>query len=361
MLIGNLILKAVVLPLLIFMSLDIYAADGEQVPEASWPIKKIGRSDARPKPTDLVVKLRQTKDGWLVDQEATLSLPGTEMLWLRQYEKGGEVIVMALPPLAGKEIGQSLCTFGVASSRDQTREKNGYTECTSEFLSCEARWTDAVLAIPFLLTASRTCFMTLDKTKVQKALESSKFFDWLKSEKTRLANAEYQRAFSRIADSLAAVQFIERYVNNDPDGLIPKAQAKREELLGFEEAAAATELIAAEKRAQNQKRIDQERIEEQRRIADAVEKEQLRIADVADESQRNRERVTVEFRKKIVIGSDTHCGPVINVRGPMVQLAVNAPLSGFSAEPWLKIQDVYPASVAGCRNTNGQLQPVFFK
>jgi hypothetical protein len=76
---------AIVLPLTFFIAQDIFAADGEQATEASWQIKKIGRSDARPKPTDIVVKLRQTKEGWLVDQEATLSSPGTEMLDLTRF------------------------------------------------------------------------------------------------------------------------------------------------------------------------------------------------------------------------------------------------------------------------------------
>lgn len=349
MLIRSLMLNvAIVLPLTFFITQDVCAADGEQATEASWPIKKIGRSDARPKPTDIVVKLRQTKEGWLVDQEATLSAPGTEMLWFRRYEKDGEIVVMATAYRAGKENGPSICTFGAASGGQQSREKSGYTECTSEFLSCEATWTDAALAIPFLLTATRTCPMKLDKAKVQQALESAKVFDWLKIEKARLISKQYQLTFSKISNPDEASKFIAAYANNDPDELIPKALALREELMAKEVAAVAAAQIAEEKRVQEKRRADQERVEEQQRLAAA-----------AKESELNREKMAIEFRKNIAIGSDTHCGPVINVRKPMVQVAVNAPLNGYSAEPWLKIQDVYPANVASCRNINGQLQPVF--
>lgn len=120
-------------------------------------------------------------------------------------------------------------------------------------------------------------------------------------------------------------------------------------------------LLLAESQAAEQKAMEQERLKS--------EKEKQRVEQIANERardeaqlklQQQREVKTREFRSKLAIGSDTFCGPVIAIRHPMVQIAVNAPLPGFSAEPWLKLEDVYPADIAGCKNSNGRLTPSFY-
>lgn len=74
---------------------------------------------------------------------------------------------------------------------------------------------------------------------------------------------------------------------------------------------------------------------------------------------RQRQDISAEFRRQLTIGSETFCGPVINIRGPMVQIALNGQLPEFSAEPWLRLENVYPATLAGCGNINNHLEPVW--
>ncbi len=77
----------------------------------------------------------------------------------------------------------------------------------------------------------------------------------------------------------------------------------------------------------------------------------------ADSAERNRQAQTrriAEWRKSIKIGSDTFCGPVIEMRAPMVKIAVRAQLQGFPNEAWLKTSELFPSEY-GCRNTNGRL------
>lgn len=91
-------------------------------------------------------------------------------------------------------------------------------------------------------------------------------------------------------------------------------------------------------------------LEKRRQAELALQKEREKIA--RQEDQRN-----AEFRKTLKIGTDTFCGPVIELRRPMVKIAVNVQLQGFGTEAWLKESQIYPA-YCGCRNINGQLSPL---
>lgn len=61
--------------------------------------------------------------------------------------------------------------------------------------------------------------------------------------------------------------------------------------------------------------------------------------------------------KKFNIGDETFCGPVIEIRNPMLKIAINAQLQGFGNEAWIKINDSFPAEY-GCKNENGRLTPI---
>lgn len=89
-----------------------------------------------------------------------------------------------------------------------------------------------------------------------------------------------------------------------------------------------------------------------REQAEALER--ARLAKI--ESDRLEKRFA-DFRKTLKIGSDTFCGPVIELRHPMVKIAVSAQLKGFATEAWLKTHQLFPPEY-GCRNSNGNLSPL---
>jgi len=70
--------------------------------------------------------------------------------------------------------------------------------------------------------------------------------------------------------------------------------------------------------------------------------------------RQQREVEYTRWRRTLAVGSSTFCGAVIELRGPMVKIAVNTLLPGYPSEQWLKIDEVYPAHL-GCRNRNGVL------
>lgn len=89
--------------------------------------------------------------------------------------------------------------------------------------------------------------------------------------------------------------------------------------------------------------------------SDAKERERAQ-AEANRKKAENEIKRIAEWRKTLQLGSDTFCGPVIEVRGPMIKIAVRAQLPGFSNEAWLKAEEIYPDNY-GCRNVNGRLSP----
>lgn len=89
--------------------------------------------------------------------------------------------------------------------------------------------------------------------------------------------------------------------------------------------------------------------------------EEARQAKLEEKMRKERERKELaslaQFRGKLEIGADTHCGPIIDIKGPMIKVAVNVPLSGYGTEAWLKRGEIYTPAY-GCHNLNGKLYPL---
>jgi len=98
-----------------------------------------------------------------------------------------------------------------------------------------------------------------------------------------------------------------------------------------------------------------------------AEKEEKRLAEQEAKEEKLRKEQELRaakvlaaqvnaFRKTLKIGSDTHCGPIVEIRHPMYKIAVNAQLAGFGNEAWLKVSEIFPPQF-GCLNRNGLLSP----
>lgn len=124
--------------------------------------------------------------------------------------------------------------------------------------------------------------------------------------------------------------FIKRYETPNPeswaktdfDKLVPAVQKRAQQIQAEQQAKAGAE---ARQRAETE---EKNRQAEMRRVAD--------------------------WRKSLAVGSDTFCGAVIELRPPMVKLALNVQLQGYANESWLKMSELFPPEY-GCRNTNGRL------
>ena len=331
----------------------------EEQPELSWPVKKIGRIDAYPAPGEMAVTLRKDGDAWKVDMEASIYRPEVEQIWFARDSQSGQIVVMARTPNQHDRSSSGMCTYG-PSAGSNDRSIAGYTECNSNFFRCEASAGNVLRILPALVTGKSNCYPEFDPAAVKAALKSANVNEWLQTYKADRKLKSYRSRFEGIRSSNDADGFIRAYAQFDPDGLVEQARQKKDTLLASEAQAARQltaeqERIAAEQEEINaEKRLKEEAQAKRNLEVQKLEQERVRLAEEL------RQKKISEFRKRLALGSDTFCGPVIAIRGPMVQIAVNAPLPGYSAEPWLKMEDIYPAEMASCKNLNGRLMPLFF-
>lgn len=137
-----------------------------------------------------------------------------------------------------------------------------------------------------------------------------------------------QREAYDAADSeQSLVSFIDKYQANDMLALVAPAKAKLSEV-----------------RAQQQKQRARE------------ERERLAREKARQEQQRKEQKALLVWRNSVKPGDDTFCGPIIEIKGPMVRIALNAKLPGYSSDSWLKKSELFPAH-KGCVNRNGNLSP----
>ena len=187
--------------------------------------------------------------------------------------------------------------------------------------------------------------VVIDPVKVVSLLEESQLIQKVMDLRTERWLSQYRNQFTAIDSTRDIESFVSQYASKDPENLLPQANAKREMMLAKDAERARAQEIAA-----NERREASEQESRRRQAAREAAEQARQLA----EQQKNM--ATLEFRRTLTIGSKTFCGPVINLRGPMVQIAINAPLAGFTAEPWLDKNEIYPATLAGCRNNNGRLR-----
>lgn len=197
-------------------------------PEMQWPIKRLALSSLRPQTGDIVVTLRASGSGWVVDGDASIQQPDVEQIWFRRINESGHIVVLAKVLNPAPETERSICTFGLMANRaSKERAVGGYTECTSAFFKCDVTLADAFLFVPSLITATRSCPMKLDKDKVQAALESANVATWLVAYKEDQKLQAYRRDFGSIRTSQDADRFIQLHQQFDPEGLVEKPGSKR--------------------------------------------------------------------------------------------------------------------------------------
>lgn len=92
-------------------------------------------------------------------------------------------------------------------------------------------------------------------------------------------------------------------------------------------------------------------VEEAKQL-EAQRQQQLQ-ARKAEEQEIARNRVlTQAFRKSLKVGTETHCGLVLSINGPVAVVQAPAPIGQYG----LKIDQLYPAGLAPCQFYNGIYQ-----
>jgi hypothetical protein len=243
----------------------------------------------------------------------------------------------------------------VKGLKGETRTKDGYGMCTSAFKTVSLGPVTAlstVLATGLMgWTGSTSVVYKLDIDALKSAVVQSGL---IKQANEDLYN-DYQQRVASAADIQELSKVIEKFgrMKYDPDNVLP---GLRHTLASQQERAkvAATELA---ERLARERAIEAERQARER----AIEAERQAIAQAsrqkeAEAERKHRQQAVVQFRKGLKEGDDTFCGPVIEIKSKLVRIAVRVQLTGFAAEQWLKLDEVYMPD-QGCRNTNGRLAP----
>ena len=84
-------------------------------------------------------------------------------------------------------------------------------------------------------------------------------------------------------------------------------------------------------------------------VAQATELKRIQAA-----ARAKRSSEVVAFRTALKEGSETNCGPVLEIKETLVR--IYAPVKDFGNEHWLNVQTLYPPGY-GCTWLNGQYQP----
>ena len=92
---------------------------------------------------------------------------------------------------------------------------------------------------------------------------------------------------------------------------------------------------------------DRDVITDQRKVLE----DQKKIS--ADQKKKANEMSAVSLRVNLEVGSDTHCGMVIEIKKSIAKIQTS------EGEKWLKLAQIYPAGSADCRFVNGVYQEVY--
>lgn len=203
------------------------------------------------------------------------------------------------------------CWTGLVHSRE-SQGREDYNPCDSSLtstvdaqLGAQALLTVATLGMN-VLTGTSIREVAVDQAKVLALLQQTNVLGQLKEQKEAKERLAYQEAFANARTATALNAFIQRYSNNDPDGLVPKATEKLTQAslndyrMAFDAARSSSALNAFIHRYQTN---DPDRL-----VPKAIERRDLALASErqaeeqqrklsAQEAERNQKRLADERRK----------------------------------------------------------------
>lgn len=183
---------------------------------------------------------------------------------------------------------QFTCRSGMINQ--EKSGKRNYNPCDSSLtptidykVGTQALLTVATLGLN-VLTGTGVRDVAVDKTKVLALLQETKALDRVREEKAADDRRTYLDAFAKAKSTSALNAFIQRYSDNDPDGLVPQAIERRDLAKGNEYRRAfdnATTVAALDSFMQRYQGNDPDNL-----ISKAMERRKVALA----EEQKNKQR-----------------------------------------------------------------------
>lgn len=180
------------------------------------------------------VIFEKTDNGWKVVSIDTAPRPVTDFA-SREVLFFSSDLSYVEPDFRDSNINQKSKQFECWTGALQTsksQHRSVYNPCDSSLTSTiDARLgTQAMLTVfslgTNLLTGTTMRDVAVDQAKVIALLQQTNVLGQLKQQKEVKERLAYQEEFSKARTTNALNAFIQRYSNNDPDGLVPKATEK---------------------------------------------------------------------------------------------------------------------------------------
>lgn len=261
-----------------------------------------------------------------VDTERTIFKDGFdgEALYFSSDLKFAQPDYQKFGILSANEVSKDktiLCIEGTLSALKPFR---GYNACRSTLTKAASIAENALIAavgFPILATGSVPRVVIVDDEKVATLIQQTSALQAVKNKISELnrekekdlaaqEREKYKNTFARAVSVDQWDDFIRKYTDNDPDRLVP---------------------LAIERRAVALKKERDDRSSQAKIV-------QERIAKVD------------QFRRSLKLGSETNCGPVVEIKDSLIK--VYFPVSNYGNEHWLRREALFPNSY-GCRFLNG--------
>lgn len=179
----------------------------------------------------------------------------------------------------------------------------------------------------------------LNQDLVNEAVNKSGLLNAIELKKIEFEKEEYLKTYQAAQTSKELTSFINKYKNRDFDNLIASASAK-------------LKLLTENEKSENI-RLAKQKIENeilQQKIENEQKKLEIKIA-------REKSHKLEIFRKSLNVGTNTNCGPVIEIKSSLVK--VYFPVPNYGNEHWISKEDLFSIDYS-CQFLNGRyIKPSF--
>lgn len=250
------------------------------------------------------------------------------------------VITLAAASPQGSRTHEDGTIFFMCDIDDRNRQsyKDMNNVCVSRFSTADDVAKQILLTPlsgPAALFGKKLFVVKVDTDAIVSTVESAGVISAAVAAERQTLNVRI--ATAKFSKDLKRLQTFNNYLASEPDLAIALNQ-KIGELEAAEAQAAAEQAQVRQREAERQQEITRKRAAED-------EAEQKRIV------AQNR-TLAETFRKSLKVGSESHCGLVMSINGPVATVQAAAPIGQYG----LRISQLYPPGLAPCRFFNGVYQ-----
>ena len=302
--------------------------------------------------------LTKNGDSWKASKTGDLRQDNVERVVVNI--KTAEIVLTASPRGAGTYYRNTTkweCRKGLYGTG--FRLINDYSVCSSHLTKGVTNPAKAVISGLTLIFGQVVRDVVVDQEAILAIAKSSGLIEMVEEDKQALSDEEiqqekalalniYHNAYAAITTPRSINSFIEKYRDNDPEGLITLARSRlpQAELTEYRNAFDAVSkqqsIVSLNNFIAQYSKYDPEQLTlKARELIQGIE---LKESD--------RAKALENFRKNLAEGIETSCGLVVEKKGKLAKIQ----LKSTNSERWVKLDEIYPSgqscSIAPAVNDN---------